>query len=113
MFHYINLDPINFRSNPPFGEDYVIVPDKDHGTIVNKVLLVPKDNKSPLDGVHYSAEQMSLRAKLNLGIPMSRVSNPPIENDPAKLNAIALHLVDDIENRLSQIQESDTFSDNS
>lgn len=113
MFHSSKSEPIEFRSNPPFTEESRIVPDRDdHGVIINKVVLVPKENKSALDGVHFSREEMSLRAKLNLGIPLSRVPNPGIENDPARLNAMALHFVDDFESRLSQLQKVDALSAN-
>lgn len=93
-----------FFSNPPLPEQPRVVPAERNGVVYNKVIYEPGDNHSYFEGVHYSSESMSLRAKLNLGVPMTKVSFGALENDPAVLNAKALTIEKTILNRLSELQ---------
>lgn len=91
-------------SNPPLPEHPVVEPYEDDGKIVNKVVWRPTDNKSPLDGVHYNAQEMSLRAKLNLGVEFRRVPNVNIDNDPTVVQRNMLAVEHAIESRLNDLQ---------
>lgn len=111
MFHSINLKPIDFRSNPgldprPMNDWHT----REDGCPVNKFVLAPRDNKSFFQGAHYDASRDSLRARLNLGIPLQKVSIGITENDPNKLSAVARSYVNAINSRASQRQavKSDT-----
>lgn len=96
-----------FLSNPPLPERVKIEPLLKDGKVVNQVVRVPGSNRSELESIHYSAETMSLRAKLNLGVPLSKVSLGAIENDPNYLNGLAVQLERNINLRLRDLDVKD------
>lgn len=104
MFNSYSFKRIEFYSNPPLPEAPHVVPDeRPDGVICNKVVYQPKSNRSIFDGIHYSAEVMSLRAKLNLGVTLTKVSNVNLDNDPAIVQRNMLKVEQDIENRLNEL----------
>lgn len=111
MFHALFLDPIQFCSNPPLdaapGVDWHT---REDGSPVNTFNLMPRSNKSYFSGAHFDASRDSLRARLNLGIPLQRVNLGVTENDPNKLAATAARLSSQIsqraESRKSSVVES-------
>lgn len=105
MFNCSKFQIIDFVSNPPFEDSPIIVPDDKNGVIVNKVVYRPCSHRSPFEGVHFSHDTMSLRSKLNLGVPMEQVTIGQIENDPNKLHSFALHLENRIYNQLNTLSE--------
>lgn len=108
MFNVFKPKKIVFSSNPPLSEKVIVVPEKnDVGSPINKCLVVPGDNRSKLDGVHFIYEEMSLRAKLNLGIPMSRVPNVGILNDPTDIQNIQDGFVEQASSRYQQLLKSE------
>lgn len=108
-----SYQPISFRSNPPLREKPIVVPEEVNGIIRNKVVFVPDSNRSPFEGVVYSPETMSLRAKLNLGVKFTQVSFGQIENDPSVLYNRALHLEQDIYSHLDQLSSVPSPSESS
>lgn len=105
MFNQAKIQKIEFFSNPALPDETVIVPSEENGRIVNKIQYQPNSSfRSPFEGVHFSRETMSLRSKLNLGVPMEQVSIGQVENDPNVLNRRALHLESDIVNKLSELE---------
>lgn len=111
MFNCSKLQSIDFVSNPPFEDSPVIVPDDRNGVIVNKIVYQPCSNRSPFDGIKFSPETMSLRSKLNLGVHLDKVSFGQLENDPNKLQSLALHLENRIYNQLNFLRESEPVVD--
>lgn len=106
MFNEAKIQSIEFFSNPCLPDETVIVPAEENGRIVNKIQYQPNSSfRSPFEGVHFSRETMSLRSKLNLGVPMEQVSIGQVENDPNVLNRRALHLEHEIVDRLSALAE--------
>ena len=83
MFNYRNRDREKFFSNHPLPDKVVIVPavDEDSGNFRNHIKHVPQDNHSELSGLIYNPDTMSLRAKLNMGVPMSQVAMPSIDDE--------------------------------
>lgn len=74
MFNCFNSKKHCFYfSNPSLPDVPTIVPKEVDGVVKNCVEFMPQDVKSPLDGLHYEASIHSLRAKLNLGVPLSLV----------------------------------------
>ena len=74
MFNKFNFkEHCSFKSNSNLSDLPRIVPkvDLDSGAIRNVVEFVPQDIQSPLSGLHYEAALHSLRAKLNMGLPLS------------------------------------------
>lgn len=111
LFNPLVLKPIKFKSNPPFTKEEVVTAASfdDNGSPVTTFVRQPKSNRSPFEGIHYSAETMSLRAKLNLGVVLTPVSIGQLENDPAKIMDKALKLDYDISQRI-QALESQSFT---
>lgn len=104
MFNSFRPKRIRFSSNPPLPDTPIIEPLEVNGRIVNCVKMIPQSNHSPLDGVHYSAETMSLRAMLNLGVDLRQVSLGQIENDPNQINERLLNLESKIAQRVSELE---------
>lgn len=102
MFHSILLHPISFKSNPELDprpqNDWHT---REDGSPVNRFIMAPRDNKSFFHGAHYDPSRDSLRARLNLGIPLQKVSIGITENDPNKLSATARSYVNAINSRAS------------
>lgn len=99
-------DKIDFVSNPPILEKPTVVPDVDKfGNYCNKVVIVPADNRSPLDGVHFSRESMSLRALLNSGVELTEVSMPSLYSDPLTPVMKLANLESQVMQRLSELQK--------
>jgi len=112
MFNKLPHKPIEFVSNPRLPDVPQVVPkfDEVKGIVRNEVIYVPHEDCSRLHGVHYSAETMSLRAKLNMGVPLSPVSFGITENDPSVLMSSALHMERNIEQKLIELQNSNVDS---
>ena len=106
MFNNFHPERIEFRSNPLLPETPIVEPLEVNGKMTNVVKFVPKSNHSQLEGVHYSAETMSLRAMLNLGVDLHQVSLGQIENDPNKINERFLNLESQIARRVSELETS-------
>lgn len=108
MFNKLPHGEIKFISNPRLPDVPKVVPkiDEVKGNVKNEVTYVPHEDCSILHGVHYSHETMSLRAKLNMGIPLSPVSFGVVENDPSVLQQSALHMERAIEQRLLEYENS-------
>jgi len=104
MFNHFDSSRIEFVSNPPLPSEGKIVPDERNGVIVNKLQYFPSSNRSYFDGIEFDKDSMSLRAKLNLGVPLSKVYIGQIENDPLKLQNIALHMESLISDRISSLE---------
>lgn len=104
---------IDFTSNPPLPDGVQVVPVlSDEGVVRNEVRSVVRDNRSLLDGFHFSSDVHSLRAKLNLGVMLRPV--PPIvkDNDPAVVSKKLENLERTISNRLDELSSiSDVSSD--
>ena len=96
---------IEFSSNPPILETYQVVADERDGKVYNKVISVPCSNESVLSGLHFSRESMSLRAKLNMGLPMRVVGNPNI-SDFASAYKKAASLELQVESKLNDLRNS-------
>lgn len=104
MFNKFDSRRIEFVSNPPLPDEGRIVPDERNGVTVNKLQYFPCSNRSYFDGIEFDKNSMSLRSKLNLGVPISQVSIGQIENDPMKLQNIALHLEHQISERINSLE---------
>lgn len=92
-------EPIEFFSNPPFNEEAFISESKDErGNICNQLQYRHKSNHSIFEGVHFVESEMSLRAMLNKGVKLSKVSNVNLDNDPTE-----------VQNRMRQV-ESQVFA---
>lgn len=104
MFNKFDSSRIEFVSNPALPDEGRIVPDEKNGVIVNKLQYFPSSNRSYFDGIEFDKDSMSLRAKLNLGVPMSQVSIGQIENDPLKLQNFALHMENQISERINSLE---------
>lgn len=103
---------ILFKSNPPLPDSPVVVPLEVDGVITNKVVLQPRSNKSYWAGVSYSAELMSLRAKLNAGHMLQTVSFGQLENDPNVLARSADNYVSMVKDAFaSEPQELEVIDD--
>lgn len=104
---------IDFTSNPPLPDGVQVVPVlTDEGVVRNEVRSVVRDNRSLLDGFHFSSDVHSLRAKLNLGVMLRPV--PPIvkDNDPAVVSKKLENLERTISNRIDEVSSnSDVSSD--
>lgn len=102
MFHTIHLEPIDFRSNPDLDprpvNDWHTRPD---GSPVNCFELQPRDNKSYFVAAHYDPSRDSLTAKLNLGIPLNKVSLGVTENDPNVLAHQAQRISAQLQDRVA------------
>lgn len=105
MFNFLPELPEESRvsCNPPILEKPIVSAVDDGGVVRNVITMVPADNLPYFRGVHFSRETMSLRAKLNLGVPMSRVSLGPVENDPMILNNYALKFEQQINEKLLEL----------
>lgn len=102
---------IDFTSNPPLPDGVQVVPVlSDEGVVRNEVRSVARDNRSLLDGFHFSSDVHSLRAKLNLGVMLRPV--PPIvkDNDPAVVSKKLENLERTISNRLDAITSNPDLS---
>lgn len=109
MFNHFVPERIEFRSNPPLPEKVVVVPGKDkHGNFCNEVKVVPSDNKSIFDGVRFDRDTMSLRAMLNLGVPLREVSMPSLANDPSEAQNAMLAVERQIMQRIDEIEAPST-----
>lgn len=113
MFNYFSKEKrIEFHSNPPMDETYVLksVLDSDTGNIKPVLACVPQNHHSELEGCHFSEATMSLRAKLNLGIPLKQVAMPSLDNDPAvslsKIASVERSISDKIQNLENQQQSA-------
>ena len=111
MFNYFRRERIKFSSNPPLPEEPCFEPLNKDGVIVNQLTYRPKSNHSFFEGISFSAETMSLRAKLNLGIPMSQVSLGQIENDPNALSRNAIAFEQSIESKLNELSNESSNSE--
>lgn len=112
MFNKFLFQRIEFHSNPPLPDKPMVVADQTpNGSPMNKVVFKPNSNKSFFDGVSYDPGTMSLRSLLNLGVPLTKVSNPSIENDPTVLNRRALAVEQQIEQRLNALTSEDPAPD--
>lgn len=112
MFNRFLFQRIEFHSNPPLPDKPMVVADQTpNGSPMNKVVYKPNSNKSYFDGVSFDSSTMSLRSLLNLGIPLTKVSNPSIENDPTVLNRRALAVEQQIEQRLNELSSADLDPD--
>lgn len=102
MFHTIQLDPIEFRSNPELDPRPAIDwHTRSDGSPVNRFELSPRDHKSYFHGAHYDSSRDSLSAKLNMGIPLQKVSLGVTQNDPNILAHQALRLSSQIQQRVA------------
>jgi len=110
MFNQVLRERVPFKSNPPLQDHYEVVPKEVDGVVINEVICKPTDHHSYWKGIHYSRETMSLRAKLNLGIPMSQVSLGQIENDPSVLARFADNFTSKVLNSFNQDLNSDQDS---
>ena len=112
MFNKFLFQRIEFRSNPPLPDKPMVVADQTpNGSPMNKVVYKPNSNKSYFDGVTFDSGTMSLRAKINLGLPLTKVPNVSIENDPTILNRRALSVEQQIESRLNELSSEDLDPD--
>ena len=104
-------DKIDFVSNPTILEKPKVVPDVDQfGNYCNKVVIEPADNRSPFEGVHFSREQMSLRALLNSGVQLNEVSMPSLYSDPLTPAMKLANLESQVMQRLSELQKQSALS---
>lgn len=111
MFNSFQLSKIEFTSNPDLGEDYKVeLSTNDYGSPVNRIVRVPRSNRPFYDGVKYDPALMSLRAKLNSGIDLQRVSFGQTENDPNKLFGYALHFEQSLAERYDQARKASADS---
>lgn len=92
-------------SNPSFPHEFVSVPQERDGKTVNGIECRDKSNISKLDGLIYQDEVMSLRAKLNLGIPLHRVTLGSLENDPTNLLRTAQNMEQQISSKLDELRK--------
>lgn len=107
MFNKFQLSRIDFKSNPDLGEDYrVVLSTNDFGSPINKIVREPKSNRPFYDGFKYDPSLMSLRAKLNSGIDLQRVSFGQTENDPNKIYEYALHFEASLASRYDQARQT-------
>lgn len=107
MFNSIVLKPIEFHSNPPLDPAPAVNwKTREDGSPVNFFELVPRDHRSPLDGAHYDPSRDSLTARLNLGIPLQKVSIGITENDPNILQRTAQRVSAQIQSRLSEAADA-------
>lgn len=118
MFHYLNQERIDFRSNPPLSPIPHVKRDiNSNGDPVNIFVMVDRDNQSPFKGSHYDPSRNSLRAMLNLGIILKPVSYGIVNNDLNELYATAKResqsLIDASTERLSNSNVVDVESDKS
>lgn len=118
MFHYVNQERIDFRSNPPLSPIPHVKRDiNSNGDPVNIFVMVDRDNQSPFKGSHYDPSRHSLRAMLNLGIDLKPVSYGIVNNDLNEMYAIAKHesqsLIDVSNERLSNFNDTIVESDKS
>lgn len=110
MFNSKPVQRKRFFSNPPLSDLPQVVPDEHDGRVCNKVVYVPQSNHSYFEGVHFSAETMSLRAKLNLGVNLQQVSIGQIENDPNVLARRSAFFEQAIESRLNELGQQSAAS---
>lgn len=110
MFNSKPVSRKRFFSNPPLSDLPQVVPDEHDGVVCNKVVYVPQSNHSYFEGVHFSAETMSLRAKLNLGVNLQQVSIGQIENDPNVLARRSALFEQSIQSRLAEIEQQDAVA---
>lgn len=111
MFNKFHLSRIDFKSNPDLGEDYrVVLSTNDFGSPINKIVREPKSNRPFYDGAKYDPALMSLRAKLNSGIDLQRVSFGQVENDPTKILEHALHFEQSFASRYDQARQASSES---
>lgn len=104
MFHRIKLDPIAFKSNPPLEPRVVVQQEiRSDGTPVNLFVLTARDHKG-MPPAHYDESVMSLRSKLNRGVPLQLVNYDMTENDPNKLSRIAHSMTSELLKRSSERQ---------
>lgn len=101
---------IDFQSNPPLPDEFVVegLADPETGVMRNVIDVVPKSNAPLFDGVHFDEATDGLRAKLNLGIRMYEVPPINIQRDPIEYANISKKFVDSaisIYDRLSQTEE--------
>lgn len=108
MFHVIPVHQkkIEFSSNPPILEEVIAEPKEVEGKIRNSFRKVPSSNRSILSDLVYNEETMSLRAKLNMGLPMTVVSNPNID-DFDKAYKVAGRMSAQIEKKLADLQREE------
>lgn len=92
MFHFLKVERVKFKSNPPLSPiPHVIRDINEFGDPINKCVLVNRDNKSPFAGSHYDPEKHSLRAMLNLGIQLTSVNYDIINNDLNSMYQMVKH----------------------
>lgn len=81
MFNKFNYkEHCAFYSNPSISDIPSIIPKDENGIIKHSVEFVPRDLHSPLDGLQFQASIHSLRAKLNLGVPLSLVKSQNLDD---------------------------------
>lgn len=111
MFNKFQLSRIDFKSNPDLGEDYrVVLSTNDFGSPINKIVKEPKSNRPFYDGAKFDPALMSLRAKLNSGIDLQRVSFGQVENDPTKIYEHALKFEQSLASRYDQARKASSES---
>lgn len=104
MFNFFSPAKVEFVSNPSLPDKPVVVPRIEDGKVLNKVTYEPNSNRSKFEGISFDSATMSLRAMLNLGVPLSKVYLTGIENDPTALQAAAIRLDNQISEQLASLR---------